>query len=121
MESMSKKEEDILNAVLRRLAGLPTVKVEAAASDGAIVLAGFAEDHARKIDAESAASAVEGVHSVINRIELEPMLRREHYSARCDHFREHVRRRLLASLGADVIGPSSVGVTGPRTMGGGSH
>ena len=91
-------DEELREAVLRRVNSLPALHLEVSAHAGVITIAGYAPDHATRIAAEKAASDIEGVSAVVSRIQLEPMLRRQHYSVSSSDFRQHERKRIIESL-----------------------
>ena|ERR1039458_5771790 len=71
--------------------------IEVDAKDGAVLLTGYAHGYAVKIAAGECAGSVPGVRSVTNDIQMEPMIRREHYSPEAEQMREHIRTRTMVA------------------------
>lgn len=95
--SLTRKKE-FIDAVLNRLEHLPILDVEVTHERGSITLAGYASDSASRAAAEKTAVELCGAGAVVNRIEVEPVLRRQHYSDANSDFRDKMRQRILTSL-----------------------
>ena len=98
MDLSLKRKKDFIDAVLARLDHLPIADVQVTHEGGRMTLAGYARDGASRAAAEKTAAEMCGATAVVNRIEIEPVLRRQHYSDANSDFRDKMRQRILSSL-----------------------